>query len=265
MNRCFVAAALGLTFALPAVAQDTPALQSDFASQGTGPQIGFTLGTGIKVEPSYFGSGSSEASAALGLELNYLDIGGLTFGDPDPLYVPEGFGITGSFRYVGERSASDDAELAGLADVDDALELGAGLRYATRDYQVFGNVRYGVVGHESFVGEIGADIFARPSDRLTLRAGPRAFFGSDDYADTYFGVTPTEAAGSGFTAYDPSGGLVSAGVELGAGYRLNEAWGIDASVRYDLLTGDAEDSPIVQDDEQITATIGLTRRFTFGF
>ncbi|MGB3555150.1 MAG: MipA/OmpV family protein [Jannaschia sp.] len=233
----------------------------------TGPAIGFTLGAGVAVAPSYFGSDSYEAAPDLTFGLNYLRLGGFTFGNPDPLFMPEGFGITGSFRYIGERDDADDPELAGLADVDAALELGAGLRYATRNYQVFGNVRYGVVGHESFVGELGADVFIRPTDRLTLRAGPRAFFGDGDYASTYFGVTPAEAAASGgnFTTFDAGGGLLSAGLEVGAGYRINQNWGVDASIRYDRLENDAADSPISRDDDQFTASIGLTRRFTLGF
>lgn len=255
---------------LSVAAQDVsqPLSSPVLSSQGAGPAIGFTLRGGVAATPTYFGSDSTEAGPDLGFGLNYLRLGGFTFGNPDPLYVPEGFGITGSFRYIEERSATDDPELAGLADVDAALELGGGLRYATRDYQVFGNLRYGVVGHEAWVGELGADVFLRPSENLTLRAGPRAFFGDSDYAATYFGVSAAEAAAPGTnfaTAYSPSGGLLSAGIELGAGYRINDDWGIDAAIRYERLQNDAAASPITRDDDQLSARIGLTRRFTLGF
>ncbi len=241
--------------------------ETNFSSQGSGPALGFTLRGGVASTPTYFGSDNNDASPDLGFELNYLRLGGFTIGDPDPLYRPNGFGVTGSFRYISERSASDDPELAGLDDVDASLELGGGLRYATDAYQVYGTVRYGVIGHEAFVGELGADVFLRPSDRLTLRAGPRAFFGDSDYAATYFGVTAAEAAapGSTFAAYAPSGGLLSAGVELGAGYRINDNWGVDAAIRYDHLQNDAANSPITRDDDQLSARIGLTRRFRLGF
>ena len=245
-----------------------PLAPGDFSTQSSGgPAIGFTLRGGVAARPSYSGADDFEAGPDLGAELNYLRLGNFTFGNPDPLFVPEGVGITGSFRYLPERDDDDNSELEGLDDVDASLELGAGLRYATPAYQVFGNVRYGVVGHEAFVGELGADVFARPTDRLTLRAGPRALFAEDDYFDTYYGVTEDESVASGgnFATYDPSGGLVSTGVELGAGYRINENWGVDASVRYDRLRGDAADSPIVERDDQVSAQIGVTRRFTLGF
>ena len=264
-------------FSTPVLAQDlaplSDGLRADaapstttFSSQGRGgPAIGFTLRGGVATQPEFFGAESNEAGADIGFGLNYLRLGRLSFGDPDPLFVPEGFGVTGSLRVVGEREADDDPILAGTDDVDTALELGVGLRYATRGYQVFGAVRYGVIGHESFVGELGADVFARPTDRLTLRAGPRALFGSDDYADTYFGVTPAEAAAGPLTSFDPDGGLISTGVEVGAGYRITDAWGLDAAIRYERLRDDAADSPISLDDEQVTARIGITRRFNFGF
>lgn len=238
-----------------------------FSSQGQGPALGFTLRGGVQSAPSYFGADGNEAGPALGAELNYLRLGGFTFGNPDPLFVPTGFGAIGSFRFIDERDDDDDSELRGLDDVDASFELGGGLRYATRDYQVFGVVRYGVVGHESFVGELGADLFVRPSDRLTLSVGPRALFGDDDYASTYFGVSEAEsiASGGNFNAFDADGGLLSSGVEFGAGYRLNENWGVDAVLSYERLRNDAADSPITVDDEQVKASIGVTRRFTLGF
>ena len=266
------ALAIASLAALPAFGQETgPSFASTGvgSTQGTlgGPALGFTLRGGVGTAPTYFGSDQNEAVPDLGFELNYLDLGGFTLGDPDPLYRPDGFGVTGSFRYIGERDASEEDALTGLEDVDASLELGVGLRYATENAEVFGAVRYGVVGHESFVGELGADAFYRPTDRLTLRAGPRAFFGDDDYASTYFGVTGAEAAASGgnLAEYDADGGLLSAGVEVGAGYRINDRWGVDAAVTYEKLRNDAEDSPISLDDEQVSARIGLTRRFTLGF
>lgn len=261
----YAVAALAATFAIsPAAAQEAEQ-PGTLSSQGAGPGLVFTLSGGLKAEPSFFGSDDIEVGPDLGVELNAARIGGLTFGNPDPNYIEQGLNFGGSFRFIDERSASDDAFLTGLEDVDASLELGGEISYGTRDFRAFGAVRYGVIGHESFVGEIGADVFSRPNSQLTLHAGPRLLFGSDDYTSTYFGVTAAESAASAFPVYSPDGGLVSAGVEVGLDYRLNENWGIDATVRADRLTGDAADSPIVQDESQITATIGLTRRFTFGF
>lgn len=241
-----------------------------FSSQSQGPALGFTLRGGVSSAPEYFGSDEQEIGPALGGQLNYLRLGGFTFGNPDPLYEPRGISFGGSFRYISRRDSEDSRELLGLADVDSSVELGGGLRYNTENLSVFGDIRYGVVGHESFVGEVGADVIVRPTDRFSLRAGPRVLFGDSDYASTYFGVTAAEqvastAAGTGFTAFDASGGLLSAGIEVGAAYRFNDSWGIDATINYDKLQNDAASSPITRNDEQISASIGITRRFTLGF
>ena len=74
-------------------------------------------------------------------------------------------------------------------------------------------MRYGFIGHNTWVGELGADAIAYPIEGLTLTAGPRLQFGTDDFAETYFGISPVESVASGLDAYDASGGLLATGVE----------------------------------------------------
>lgn len=233
-----------------------------------GPDLVFTLRGGVATAPDYFGSGDSTLAPDIGFSLNYLALGPLNFGTADGS-SREGLGLRGSFRFVDERTAADNAELTGLNDVDATYELGLGLGYTTYTFEAFADLRYGLAGHEAFVGELGADVKMHPSDRLTLSAGPRVLLGTDKYADTYFGVTGAEALASAgrFSAYEPGGGVVSAGVELGARYDLNEAWGVEGAVTYDRLVGDAADSPIVEqgDRDQYGLRIGVTRRITLDF
>jgi outer membrane scaffolding protein for murein synthesis (MipA/OmpV family) len=151
--------------------------------------------------------------------------------------------------------------------VDAAYELGFGVAYAGPQYEVFANVRRGFGGHEAWVGELGMDGIARPTDRLAVKIGPRLFYGSDDYADTYFGVSQSEAARSpNFGAYEADGGLLSVGAQFGVSYQLSDNWRLDGAVTYDVFTNDAEDSPIVQqgDREYWGASIGVTRAFRIG-
>jgi outer membrane scaffolding protein for murein synthesis (MipA/OmpV family) len=230
-----------------------------------GPRFAFTLGAGIEARPGYFGSDEIEVGPDLGFSFGYLSLGGLSFGVPDPDGVSEGLSFGGAFRYIGERSSDDYEELAGLEDVDAAIELGGAVRYATSLFGAFAEIRYGVTGHESLVADLGLDLIARPTDRLTLRAGPRIFVGSDDFAATYFGVTEAEAAASSFAAFEAEGGVLSAGVELTADYRLSDLWGLEAGLRFDRFQNAAADSPITAEDDQLTASLAVTRRFDFGF
>jgi outer membrane protein len=229
-----------------------------FAQAGN--EVSATVGLGVQSAPAYFGADRNEIGPTGSFALESLQFGDITMGG-----ASEGFGFGGSLRYIGPRKASDHAELAGLRDIDAALEIGGGLRYTTPDFAAFANLRYGLGGHESLVADLGADFITPLAPSWELRAGPRILWGSQDYTRTYFGVTEDEAADSAFTAYAPGAGLVSAGLAAEVTYQFNADWGVSGTIRYDALQGDAADSPIVQSDDQITAGLILTRTVRFGF
>ncbi|MFQ6549862.1 MipA/OmpV family protein [Aestuariibius sp. 2305UL40-4] len=229
----------------------------------SGNGVTFSIGVGAESRPEYFGSDENEVEPRLSFRMDELRLG--TFGSGGN---PEnGLGFRGSVRLIGERDSDEFDELDGLDDVDQTIELGLGLVYRQPGYEVFADVRRGFGGHESVVGEVGADAIFTPSNQLEWRFGPRVFIGSDEYAETYFGVSEDEAAASDFDAFDAEGGVLSAGLELGMTYQFNERWAVDGAVGYDRFLGDAADSPIVEEgsDEQYTARLGLMRTFSFGF
>ena len=232
------------------------------------PDLIVTLGAGAGVEPTYFGSDSYAAVPAFTFSPNFLRLGATrSIGSTDPDVIPTGLAPRFSFRSVKQRSAADSPELSGLTDIDPSVEVGMGLSYRQPDFEVFADARYGVVGHESWVGEVGADGVMRPMEGLKLSLGPRLFVGDNDYAATYFGVTPAESLASGLTAFAPAGGALSAGIEFGATYALNDAWGLQGTVRYDRFLGDAASSPItgLGNANQFSASLMLTRRLVFDF
>lgn len=230
------------------------------------PRLMFTLRGGVAMNPEYFGSDEYAVGPDLGFRFNYLSLrSGRALGSPDPWAENMGLTIGGSLRFIQERKTDDFDELAGLDDIDAALELGVSMRYGTENFAAFGTVRRGFGGHEGWVGEVGADAILRPTDRLRLSMGPRLFFGDDSYSDTYFGVTASESSAA-LPAYDPDGGMVSAGVEFGARYQINDVWGLEGAVTWEKFTDDAADSPIVEQgsDEQWGVRFGVTRVFSIG-
>ena len=232
----------------------------------TAPKFVFTLRGGVESSPDYFGSDDYDVGADVGFSFNYLALrNGREFGNPDPWADSMGLSFGGSFRFIEDRDTDDFDELAGLDDIDATVELGASVRYGLENFAAFGEVRRGFGGHEGWVGEIGADAILRPTDRLRLSLGPRVFFGDEDYSNTYFGVSVDEASAS-LPAYDLDGGVVSAGVEFGARYQINDLWGVEGAVTWEKFQNEAADSPIVEqgDDEQWGVRFGLTRVFSIG-
>ena len=227
-------------------------LAATTASAQDGNYVSFNLGLGAASGPAYFGSDTTE-SVVSGVFANpSMSVGSLSFGQGSDSY---GLGMTGSFRIVSARTAAAYPELAGLPDVDLSIEAGGGLTYTTENALVYAVGRYGVIGHESFVGEIGSDYILQPTDSTELRVGPRLFFGDDDYAATYF------SAG----AYSAKGGILSRGIQASAAYNFDENWGVVGTVNYDQLLNDAANSPITQTTDQFGVSLVVTRKVTWSF
>jgi MipA family protein len=226
-----------------------------------------TLGLGAGLSPAYFGAGTTRVGPAGAISIQRIVLpGGFGFGSDSALLTDPGFGPRGAFRFVPSREASGNAELQGLGDIDEAVELGLGAFRITERARVYAEVRRGFGGHDGWVAEVGVDAILRPSDRLVLTAGPRAHWGDADFVGTYFGVTAGEAAGSAFQTYKPDGGLVSLGVELNARYDFRNGWGLHGTLGWRQLQGDAARSPITEQGsrEQVGARLVVTRSFGFG-
>lgn len=223
--------------------------------------ISFTLGIGARTAPEYFGAEDNAIGPTGSFSLQQLEFGPISRGGGDGL----GLQFKPSIGFVGARSADDYAELTGLEDVDFSFEVGGGLSFTAPAYEVFAKVRQGVSGHGAVVAEVGGDLFYRPSDDLTLSMGPRVLWGDEDYAQTYFGVTAAESAASGFDAFEAEAGIMRAGLEAKAEYQFNDTWGLTGKISYDQLRDDAADSPITVSDDQVSASVVVTRRITLGF
>jgi outer membrane protein len=233
-------------------------------AEQSGPGVGFELGGGVQVRPSYEGADSFAVGGYPIIKFNRLELkNGFSLGGGDST----GFGFRPSFNVRGERNAADHPELNGLKAVDTAVELGLGADYEFDMARFSGEFRRGVTGHDGFVGEAGVQLIARPMEGLSLSAGPRLSFADSEYMNTYFGVTAAEAVASGRPAFTADGGLKSAGIAASVRYEVTTDWGIEGSVAWDRLVGDAADSPIVATGsaDQYTMRIGLFRKFAVNF
>lgn len=243
--------ALAMFAALPAAAQER--------------SFNFALRGGATVAPEYLGSDQTETDADLGFTFGSLTWGGKTIGNVVRGIPDNGISLRGAFRVIGDRSVDDSPELAGLEDIDTAVELGFGLTYQQTNWMAFGEVRKGVTGHSGVTGTLGADWIFRPNDRWLITAGPRVNFGDEEFASTYFGV-PTGGS-SNFAAFDASGGALGAGLEVAGTYFIDDKWALEGAVSYEKLLGDAADSPITQNgsEDQWRIRLGLSRVFTLNF
>lgn len=272
LHKATLASALVGVTAFSALAQETGATPGYLDEGGffdaDNPDVVINLRLGGQVASSYFGSDELETGPDFAVRFDYLRFpNGFEYGSGDAVGFRRGWGLRGSTRIISSRNSADYPELAGLDDIGISGEFGFGIGYEQKNYRGFADLRYGLIGHHAFVGELGADVIATPLDGWTLTFGPRVTLGSDSFTDTYFGITPDEAAESSYSAYNPNGGPVEAGLEFSARYDFNELWGLEGIVKWNRYIGDAAKSPIVLDgsDENLKIEIGVTRRISLDF
>ncbi|MGI9170480.1 MAG: MipA/OmpV family protein [Caulobacteraceae bacterium] len=161
----------------------------------------------------------------------------------------------------------DSGKLAGLDKVDFAAEPGAFVElWPTNWLRGRFEGRHGVFGHDAFIGDAALDLIPT-GETWSASIGPRVGYGDANYFDTYFGVTPAEAARSPFikTPYDPGGGRRYAGVEVAVGRHFGKRWQAIADVGYHRLAPSAANSPVVEiagSPDDFSAGLSLTYSFT---
>lgn len=239
-------------------------LSAASAQEVLAPGLEFELGAGVLTAPTYEGSKDYKVSPFPLFNFGYLATrNGFTLGGGDG----QGLSARPSFRYLGPREASDHSELTGLKDTDAALELGAGVAYTMGAASAFTDIRYGVTGHNGFVGEFGADYVMRPEANTTITVGPRVSWASGNYMEEYFSVSAAESGASGLNQFDADAGFKSIGLEASVRHDFNENWAVETGAGYNRLVGDAADSPITDmgSKDQFSGKIGIVRKFRFDF
>lgn len=230
------------------------------AQQGWG--VSAEIGLGAEVEPDWLGSGDTEASPWIIFENFDLTAPGQT---PAQAETAQGLRVGPSFNWRGGRDADDADALAGLDDIDGTFEAGVRFRYTQGPASGYLIVRKGLGGHDGWVGSVGARYRVAPNDRLTLWPGIEGKFGNDHFTRTFFGVTESESARSGYDAYSPDGGFYAVGANLRGRYALSPTLAVVGEVEYSRLTGDAADAPFVEEKSQPALRIGITNRFSLRF
>jgi len=240
------------------------AAPAEFAATTFQPDLIIELGLGVGYAPLY--DGSSQYGPVfiprINLELlvvpGLLDIGG---GEQQG-----GFSFAPALSVAGARRSVDNAHLIGLDDIDPTYATGVRVGYEWGPAELYGELRYAFGGAQGLIGDVGLNLTAKLTPELEIVGGPMLSFATQGYMDTYFGVTAARAAATGgrLAAFDASGGIKSAGLNLSARYEFMPDTFINANASYARLVGSAANSPIVEKgaENQFKVGIGLSRRFT---
>ena len=237
--------------------------QVDLAQDGTRT----TIGLGIGVTPDYEGSNDYEAVPIPWLEVvfeNNMSISIVGSQGRVDLIPDKNWKGGLAFDVIPERSDVDNDAVDAMRDIDTALMVGGFLGYNWEHWRA--SVEAMKNTSDSDGGNIirltGGYKFATNSD---CRTSINAFttWADNDYMETYFGVTNSDAARSGLSPYKAEEGFKDIGVAINSIWKASDQWSVFSMVGYKLLLEDADDSPIVDqgDSNQFFGGVGLTYRF----
>ena len=166
--------------------------------------------------------------------------------------------------YITKRDQDDGRLLRGLGDIDGGLVAGAYTGFTLGAFQFDATILEKVTGDDSGPEfRFGVETTQQITERTRIVARVGTTFASDDYMQTYFGVTPAQSRNSkaGLPVYTPDAGIKDVFFELGGTMDLSDRWLLKAGGRYGRLLGDAADSPVVETENQLSGVLGLGYRF----
>ncbi len=275
-DRRLLASALYMTLAIAGTASTAFAADASLSEQPPEPQFdqerfskekperswSLIVGAGAIYEPEYEGGKDFAIQPVPFVVFTYgewLEI------DPTGVTITalqhDGFALAAKVGYEGGRDDDDADRLEGLGDIDFAATVGAKASYKWNGFEFYAAVDQTISGSESLIGTFGAEYQAPVTERLILGAGVEAVVANDKHMESYFGVTAAQSARSGLSEYKAEAGLKRVNVSASAIYMLSENWLVRGEAGVGFLTGDAADSPIVEEKTQPSASLFVGYKF----
>lgn len=229
---------------------------------GTNRSWSLIIGAGGSFEPEYEGSKDFKVSPLPVFLFTYgewleVDPTGVTI----TAFEHDGFKLAGRVGYESGRDKDDGDRLRGLGEIDFAATVGGKASYSWMGLELYGTIDQTIDGSESLIGTIGAEYKAPVTERLMLGAGVEAVIANDKHMAAYFGVNADQAAKSGLPEYHAKAGLKRVEMTASATYLLTENWLVKGEAGVGFLTGDAADSPIVEEKVQPSVSLFVGYKF----
>ena len=229
----------------------------------------FTVGAGAGYAPDYEGGDDYEfipipiARAQKGHRFGEL----LGLHVTSNLLDSNRWSLGPSYNFRQGYNNIDNERVDALTDRGNSHELGlkGGYQFSFKKersldlaFEVLGDVSS---GHEGFLFTPSV-VFAMPFfTRWELGLGADVTYASGNYMSHFFSVNAEDSARSGLKNYDADADFKDAAAHVSLTYEWSKKWHIHAFAEYKRMLGDAEDSPVVDDEgeeNQGFGAIGIT-------
>ena len=229
------------------------------ATTGSGMHYRVSAGTGAR--PDYEGSNDYDAFPYGGFKVWWDDgryaelVGAQSSGSAVRLagnLIPNSpIELGPVVQYRLERDNVQSGRVDALGEVEAAIEAGVTAAYRMKPWSLEATWVYDVSSkYEGHLLELAGGWEEKISANLGISLMLASTWASDDYMDTYFGVSAADAALiPGYTAHNPDDGFKDVGGRMAMSWAGDNwgGWKIIASFSYFHLLEEAEDSPIVDE------------------
>lgn len=267
LKRSFAIIALLSTLLVPAAALAQEGSGDASAAKG---DWDVSLGAGAAFVPTFEGSNRYHVVPVPLVSITYKDMISLNANGLNAYWRTGDLRIGAGLTYNGGRSDSEDDglfsngddRLRGMGDIDSAIGLKAFASYRLWMLDLSAAVtKYTGDDNDGVVVDLGLALPYKWTDKLTLTPHAGATWANKDYMQTFFGVTSTQAANSGFARYDADAGFKDIRVGVDANYRFDEHWFLSMRADVKRLIGDAADSPISFSNTGVAVATMIGYRF----
>ena len=241
--------------------------------------IDLTLGVSVFGRTEYNGGGDYEAAVSPLFSLDYKDsifVNLTTDRTYNAIFADKPHGI--GFNIIKAdadgfsaglsllpdfgRNDNDATRINGMGDIDWTMLAGGYVKYDHGPYFAIAQLHQDIFNeHNGFKGEFaigGTNLYTRQ-----LRGTAKAFlgYGSENYNQAFFGVTPAQNGITGLPVYGADTGFNEVGLAGNLTYAVTPGAFIRGFAEWKKLIGDAADSPVVEDESQFLFGTALGYRF----
>ena len=211
-----------------------------------------SLGGGLGVAPDYEGSEDYEIVPIPyvnvkwdnHMSINWLGSKAKVNLIPSPIWRG---GVIG--EYIAERDDVDNDNVDDLDDVDTSIMLGGFFGFQYNKWSASIEAMQDVAdGNDGAIVRLNGGYHIPIDEVWNLSLGAFTTWADDDYMEAYFEIDAGDALKSGLDRSDADSGIKDAGLNLMVSYKPWEHWGFMGLASYKRLFGDAEDSPVVDDE-----------------
>jgi outer membrane scaffolding protein for murein synthesis (MipA/OmpV family) len=211
------------------------------------------LGAAFSLRPRYYGADRYQVVGGPSVDIRYRDLFFASTGEGVGVNVLRGpnwrAGIAITYD-LGRRAANDPGHLSGLGNINPAPEAKLFADYViSKEFPLVlrADIRRNLGGTDGWIGDLGAYLpLPGSSEQFFWFGGPTLTFADSRYMNRWFGVSPTQAAASGYPNYHANPGLKSVGAGVTAVWYFRKHWFMTADVAVQQLVGSAARSPITQ-------------------